>query len=65
MQAFASPVKNRTSYLIDLAGVEGFWAPYPIAGNVLGLTLTVMAPEPPVNTIACGLRRLPIDNSPR
>jgi hypothetical protein len=46
MQAFASPVKNRTSYLIDLAGAEAFWAPYPLAGNVLGLTLTVMALEP-------------------
>jgi hypothetical protein len=65
MQAFASPVEKGATYPTDEQGSYGKKRHTPLHENVLGLRLTVMAPEPPVNTIACGLRRLPIDNSPR
>jgi len=48
MQAFASPVKNRTSYPIDLAGAEGFWATYPLAGKCGGAEVDGTALEPPL-----------------
>jgi hypothetical protein len=40
MQAFASPVKNRTSYPTDGQEVMGKKRHTPLQKNVLGLTLT-------------------------
>jgi hypothetical protein len=48
MQAFASPVKNRASYPTDGQGLFGKKRRTPLHENVLGLRLTVMAPEQPV-----------------
>jgi hypothetical protein len=64
MQAFANPVEKGASYPTEGQGGYGKKATYPLARNVLGLRLTVLVPEQPVDTIAPWLRRLPIDSSP-